>query len=91
MLGNLLGCGLFTFSLGARYDLKKERNWGPFLNGPDKNRAKKVSSLQYSSGAGTQQRFPPKFTKNTFLAIQDESTFKYLEKHSKWWYKICMS
>ena len=82
----------FTFSLGARYDLQKERNWAPFLNGRYKYRAKKVfSSLQYSAEAGTQQRFPPTFTKNTSLATQDESTFKYLEKQSKWCYKICIS
>ena len=36
---------------------------------------------------GTQRRFPPKYIKNTFKAIQ--RTFRSLEKHSKRCCKIC--
>ena len=37
---------------------------------------------------GIQRRCPPKYTKNTFWAIQ--STFRYLETHSKRRYKLCI-
>ena len=37
---------------------------------------------------GTQQRSPPKYIENTFLAIQ--STFKSLEMYSEWRYKKCI-
>ena len=37
---------------------------------------------------GTQRRFCPKCIENTFKAIQ--STFRSLEMHSQWRYKICI-
>ena len=37
---------------------------------------------------GTQRWFPPKCIENTFWAIQ--STFRSLEMHAKWRYKICI-
>ena len=40
-----------------------------------------------TSCGGTQRRFPPKYTENTFLVIQ--STFKSLEMYSEGRYKKC--
>ena len=37
---------------------------------------------------GTQRQFPPKYIENFFSAIQN--TFRSVEIHSKWRYKICI-
>ena len=47
--------------------LKKNRNWGLFLNGPDENRAIKEIRFKFAVFIrSTQRRFSPEFIENTF-------------------------
>ena len=47
-----------------------------------------ATELKETLNRGTQRWFPPKYIENTFQAIQ--STFRYLEMHSKRCYKTCI-
>ena len=48
--------------------LKKNRNWGLFLNGPDENQAIKEGRFKFAVFIrSTPRRFPPKFIENTFF------------------------
>ena len=60
-----------------------------FSNGPSLTRLRKGRRVwNISLSRGTQRRFPPKWIENTFSLFQ--STFKYLEMHSKRRYKSCI-
>ena len=84
-------CGLLLSNSEPGMTLKKkQRNWGLFLNSPAMKirlLKKVVSSLQYLSGA-PHDDFLLNSLKTLFQAIQ--STFRYLEMHSKRHYKICI-